>query len=71
MLLNPKQGKIKLPALGLNSPQHSGKIKKIELLGSKNKVDFVQSGDYLLLDVPQNLPTPYAAVFKVKGALIR
>lgn len=71
MVLNPKQGKIKLPVLGLNSPQHSGKIKKIELLGSKNKVNFIQSGDYLLLDVPQNLPTPYAAVFKVKGALIR
>lgn len=68
-VLNPQQGQIKLPALGLDSPQQPGNIKKIQLLGSRRKISFTQTKDYLLLDVPQDLPTPYAAVFKVKGAL--
>lgn len=71
LVLNPKKGQIKLPSLGLDSPQHPGKINQIQLLGGQRKIDFSQTKDYLVLDVPQNLPTPYAAVFKVKGVLER
>lgn len=69
-VLNPQPGKIQLPALGLDSPQHPGNIRQIQLLGAKGNVDFTQTKDHLLLDVPQQLPTPYAAVFKVRGALV-
>ena len=69
-VLNPQPGKIQLPALGLDSPQHPGNIRQIQLLGAKGTVDFTQTKDHLLLDVPQQLPTPYAAVFKVRGALV-
>lgn len=71
LVLNPQTGQIKLPTLGLDSSQHPGKINQIQLLGGKGKIDFSQTKDYLVLDVPQNLPTPYAAVFKVKGVLER
>ncbi|MGN0229859.1 MAG: alpha-L-fucosidase [Muribaculaceae bacterium] len=65
MVLNPRVGQIKLPTLGLKSPDTFGEIKQIKMLGSKEKVKYVRNDDYLLLDVPQNRPTPYAAVFKV------
>lgn len=68
-VLNPKAGTIKLPTLGLGSEQHPGKISSIRLLGKAGKVRFSQAQQWLELEVPEQLPTPYTAVFEVKGVL--
>lgn len=68
-ILNPKKGTIKLPALGLKSPQHPKKISHISMLGCKEQIIFSQEDDYLLIEVPEHRPTPYAVVLKVEGAL--
>jgi hypothetical protein len=39
------------------------------MLGSDKKIKFKQKKDKLILHVPAERPTSYAAVFEVKGAL--
>ncbi|MDE6181041.1 MAG: alpha-L-fucosidase [Phocaeicola sp.] len=68
-VLNPIEGTIELPALGLDSPQHPSKITSIKMLGRKGKVNFQQDKDKLILEVPHKRPTLYTTVFEVKGAL--
>ncbi len=68
-VLNPEKGKISLPTLGLESHYKVKKIKNIEMLGSKKKIQFKQKANALQFDVPEQRPTPYVCVFKVKGAL--
>ncbi|TWU34588.1 Alpha-L-fucosidase [Novipirellula aureliae] len=68
-VLNPSEGEIELPSLGLNSAYRPKPIQSIRLIGSDAEVKFNQSGDTLILEVPANRPTPYAAVFQVEGAL--
>jgi alpha-L-fucosidase len=67
-VLNPTVGEIALPSLGLKSKQSPKQIKSIKMMDGK-KVSFTQTDDKLILMVPANRPTQYAAVFKVKGAL--
>jgi alpha-L-fucosidase len=68
-VLNPKSGKIELPALGLKSPEKPNKIKSVKLIGSKNKIEFEQDDDKLTFTVPENRPNKYTSVFEVKGVL--
>lgn len=68
-VLNPSEGQIELPALGLKSKNQPNKIKTIRLIGSDEQVEFRQEDDKLLLRVPANRPNPYAATFEVTGAL--
>lgn len=68
-VLNPIEGNIELPALGLNSEYSPNKISSIRLLGDDKKNKFVQNADKLILHVPAKRKNKYAAVFEVKGAL--
>jgi len=68
-VLNPSEGDIALPSLGLSSEYAPNKIKSIKMIGSNERIKFKQSDDKLMLSVPADRPTPYAAVFAVKGAL--
>ncbi len=49
----------------LGSIKNKSKIKKIELLGSKEKLTWKISGDYLEISKPQTIPNSIALVFKV------
>ena len=69
LVMNPESGKIKLPALGLKSPNKPNKIKSVKLLGSKGKIEFMQDEEKLTLTIPENRPNKYTSVFEVKGAL--
>ncbi len=68
-VLNPAEGAIKLPALGLNSEYAPNKISSIRMIGSDDKIEFKQNADILLLKVPGNRANQYTSVFEVKGAL--
>lgn len=68
-VLNPEEGEIELPALGLSSEYAPKKIKSIRILGSNEKVKFKQDDDKLKLSVPANRVNKYTMVFEVKGAL--
>ena len=68
-VLNPAKGTIELPALGLSSAYKVKKISSIKMIGSNKKIKFKQDVDKLKLNVPENRPNKYTAVFMVKGAL--
>ncbi len=68
-VLNPAEGEIELPALGLNSKYQPNQIQSVKLIGSNEKIQFKQNNDKLILKVPSERPTNYSAVFEVKGAL--
>jgi len=68
-VLNPSDGMIELPTLGLNSAYATKEITAIRLIGSKADINFEQTGTELRLDVPANRPNNYAAVFEIIGAL--
>ena len=68
-VLNPSGGQIELPSLGLKSKHQPKQIQTIKLIGSDGEVKFSQSDDKLVLTVPDNRPNPYAATFKIEGAL--
>ncbi|MNR67422.1 hypothetical protein D3C85_1914090 [compost metagenome] len=66
--MNPTEGEIALPTLGLKSNQSPNKIKSIKTMDGK-KVAFKQTDEKLTFKVPANRLSKYAAVFEVKGAL--
>lgn len=68
-VLNPEEGEIKLPALGLNSEYCSKNISSIKMIGSKAKINYKQDSESLILEVPEKRPNKYACVFKVEGVL--
>lgn len=67
-VLNPTEGEIALPTLGLKSKQSPKKIKSIKMMNGK-KVAFQQTDEKLTFQVPANRPSKYTSVFEVKGAL--
>ena len=68
-VLNPSEGEIELPSLGLKSLYTPKKIQSMRLIGSEEEIKFQQNDDKLILNVPANRPNIYAAVFEVKGVL--
>ena len=68
-VLNPSEGSIELPALGLKSKYKPKQIRSVQLVGSTEKVQYEQTDDKLILNVPAARPTAYAAVFEITGAL--
>ena len=68
-VLNPADGEIELPSLGLSSMYKPKRIQSVRLIGSDEKIKFNQSDDKLILNVPATRPNTCAAVFQVKGAL--
>ena len=69
MVLDPEEGAIEIPSLGKESKYDVKKISSVRMLGSDKKIKFKQKKDKLILHVPAERPTSYAAVFEVKGAL--
>lgn len=67
-VLNPTEGEIVLPTLGLKSKQSPKKIRSIKMMDGK-KVIFKQTDEKLTFSVPANRPSKYAAVFEIKGAI--
>lgn len=68
-VLNPEEGMIELPALGLDSEYSPGKIISVKMLGSPEDIKFSQGRYGFRLHVPGDRPNEYTTVFKVKGAL--
>ncbi len=68
-VLNPEEGEIQLPTLGFNSGYNPNKIKSLKLIGSDEKIQFDQTSDYLMLNIPAQRPNTYALVFELKGVL--
>jgi alpha-L-fucosidase len=68
-ILNPEEGVIELPSLGLKSKYEVNKIRSIRMIGSNEKINFQQDADKLILNVPANRQNKYTAVFEVKGAM--
>lgn len=68
-VLNPTEGAIELPSLGLKSNNHVKKISSIRMIGGNEKISFEQGADKLIVNVPANRQNNYTAVFEVKGAL--
>lgn len=68
-VLNPKAGDIHIPSLGVKSKYNINKLKSIKLIGSSSDIKFNQEDDKLVLDVPENRPNKYAAVFELRGIL--
>jgi len=68
-VLNPKEGEIELPSLGLNSEYCHKKISSIKMLGSNTKIGFEQCSDKLILNIPAERPNELTTVFEVKGIL--
>ena len=52
-VLNPDEGVIELPVLGMNSKYEPKKIRSIKMLGSDLKIKFTQGSDKLELNVPK------------------
>jgi alpha-L-fucosidase len=68
-VLNPIEGAIELPSLGLNSEYMPNRITDIRLVGGERKIDFKQENERLILKIPAHRPNQYTAVFAVTGAL--
>ena len=67
IVLNPKDGEINLPSLGLKSKYCSQKISSIKMIGSNTKIKFIQSSEILSIYIPNKRPNKYATVFKIEG----
>jgi alpha-L-fucosidase len=60
----PKEKKVVISSLGLkNNP--ALKIKNVELLGSSEKIKWVQKNDALIIDIPKIMSGEFAAGFKI------
>ncbi len=68
-VLNPKEGAIELPTLGLKSDIGVKKIRSVQMIGSSNAIKYQQQSDQLILHVPAKRPTKHAVVFKVEGVI--
>ena len=68
-VLNPKEGEIQLPSLGLNSEYCSKKISSVKMIGSNTKIEFKQSSEILTLYIPNKRPNKYVTVFRIEGLL--
>lgn len=68
-VLNPTEGKVEVPALGLESEYSPNQIQTMKLIGSDEEIQFSQTKDDLTINIPARRPNQYAAVFEVKGAL--
>ncbi|MBP1841263.1 alpha-L-fucosidase [Formosa algae] len=68
-VLNPSEGEITIPALGLQSQYNPKKIQSISMIGNENPIQYNQDIRNLTLKIPKTRPNPYAVVFAIKGAL--
>lgn len=57
-----------IPPLALGGPHGVGKIRKVELLGFKGKIKFMQDSAALKVELPGQKPCEHALCLKVTGA---
>jgi alpha-L-fucosidase len=57
-----------VPALALGGKNNAGKIRSVELLGHKGKVQFTQDEAALKIQLPPEKPGDYAVTLKITGA---
>jgi alpha-L-fucosidase len=62
-LLGAPEDAVVIKSLGKSAS--AGKISKIELLGSKEKIKWSQDADGLIIEKPKEIPNPIAVVFKI------
>ena len=56
---------VSLTSLGKSARLLDGSVKKIQLLGSKEKIQWQQTGDALVISQPKNQPNNFVVVFKI------
>jgi alpha-L-fucosidase len=56
---------VSLRSLGQSAKLLDGKIRKVELLGSREKIKWRQTGDALVISRPKTLTNDFALVFKI------
>jgi alpha-L-fucosidase len=61
----PENGKITIKSLASGLPLARRKIKSVQLLGSRDKLKWVQNQDGLTVDLPSQPPGNYAFAFKI------
>ncbi len=59
---------VEISALGAASPQQPGKIRRVELLGHKGKLQWTQSDQSLKVQMPPERPCEHAMTLKVSPA---
>jgi alpha-L-fucosidase len=62
------QGQARIGALGAKSPQQPGKVRHVEMLGHKGRLNWTQSDRELTVDLPPEKPCEYAITLKVTMA---
>jgi len=65
-VLNPQEGSIELPSLGLNSKFNPPQIRAIRMLGSDSEIQFIQDINKVVLNIPEKRPSKYTIVYEVK-----
>nr|WP_255578373.1 alpha-L-fucosidase [Chitinophaga sp. sic0106] len=68
-VLNPGAGKVELNTLAAGSKYGVKKINAIQLLGSKQRVQYTQDEKSLTLNIPEANTMAHTLVFKITGAL--
>ena len=62
----PDDGQLAIKTLAIDSASYPNQIASIELLGSKDKIDFTRNSDGLHLKLPSERPCDSAFVFKIE-----
>jgi alpha-L-fucosidase len=65
IVLGPPTNGVSLHSLGRSAKLPDQPIAKIQLLGSREKIRWQQTGDALVISQPEKLPDPAAVVFKI------
>jgi alpha-L-fucosidase len=63
--LGQPTGPLHIKSLGTDAKLLDKKITNIELLGSTEKIQWSQTGPFLIIETPKNKPSEYAAAFKI------
>ncbi|MBV8731576.1 MAG: alpha-L-fucosidase [Acidobacteriia bacterium] len=62
------QGQARIKALGTNSPRQPGKVRNVEMLGYKGRLNWSQQAGELSVDLPPEKPSEHAVTLKVTMA---
>ncbi|MBV8816998.1 MAG: alpha-L-fucosidase, partial [Acidobacteriaceae bacterium] len=62
------EGQVSIPALAQGGQHSTGKIRNVEMLGGKDKVNWTQDATGLTIQTSAPAPSAHAVVFKITGA---
>lgn len=63
--MNKPQGEIRIVSLGRNSSYNDRKIKSVSMLGSQEKLEWAQTGEALVIAMPEKLPEWNVTGFRI------